>query len=113
MGKKKVGKKEDGEFKQYGRNELIERYLWFAYLESLPPGVAPDPQLWLVQDRREKDPKKKPNGRKKVSSHIQVLKGFFKGIPCCKCLQLQPTMPLRFGSGCKAGHLSLPSRCTA
>ncbi|KAB5549931.1 hypothetical protein GE09DRAFT_1288491 [Coniochaeta sp. 2T2.1] len=82
MGKKKVGKKEDGEFKQYGRNELIERYLWFAYLESLPPGVAPDPELWLVQDRREKDPKKKPNGRKKVSSHIQVLKGFFKGIPC-------------------------------
>jgi transcriptional enhancer factor len=85
MGKKKVGKKEDGEFKQYGRNELIERYLWFAYLESLPAGVAPDPELWLVQDRRETDPKKKGKGRKKVSSHIQVLKGFFKGIPCCKC----------------------------
>ncbi|OIW26118.1 hypothetical protein CONLIGDRAFT_647826 [Coniochaeta ligniaria NRRL 30616] len=82
MGKKKVGKKEDGEFKQYGRNELIERYLWFAYLESLPPGVAPDPELWLVMDRRETDPKKKGKGRKKVSSHIQVLKGFFKGIPC-------------------------------
>jgi transcriptional enhancer factor len=84
MGKKKVGKKEDDGFKQFGRNELIERYLWFAYLESLPPGAAPDPKLWIVEYRIATDTKTKGKGRKTVSSHIQVLKGFFKPITCCK-----------------------------
>lgn len=55
------------EGKPHGRNELIRVYLWLAYLESLPPGARPDESM-----RRT---------RKQVSSHIQVLKGFFKGHP--------------------------------
>ncbi|KAK4238285.1 hypothetical protein C8A03DRAFT_43929 [Achaetomium macrosporum] len=53
---------------QYGRNMLIGEYLWIAYCQSLPPGVEPDPQMM-----RE---------RKKVSSHIQVLKNFFSNHRC-------------------------------
>ncbi|TAQ86564.1 hypothetical protein B7494_g5123 [Chlorociboria aeruginascens] len=53
--------------KPHGRNELIAEYLWIAYLQSLPPGSQPDPTM-----RR---------GRKQVSSHIQVLKGFLKDSP--------------------------------
>jgi hypothetical protein len=85
MGKKKVGKKEDDGFKQFGRNELIERYLWFAYLDTLPPGAAADPNFWIVECRiATEDNKEKGKGRKKVSSHIQVLKNFFRSITCCK-----------------------------
>lgn len=54
----------------YGRNMLIGEYLWIAYCQTLPPGVEPDPQM-----ARE---------RKKVSSHIQVLKHFFSNHRCCK-----------------------------
>ncbi|KAK4154743.1 hypothetical protein C8A00DRAFT_42549 [Chaetomidium leptoderma] len=52
----------------YGRNQLIGEYLWIAYCQSLPPGAEPDPQMM-----RE---------RKKVSSHIQVLKNFFSNHRC-------------------------------
>jgi transcriptional enhancer factor len=54
----------------YGRNELITEYIWIAYLESLQPGAVVDHSM-----RR---------GRKQVSSHIQVLKGFLKGHPACE-----------------------------
>jgi hypothetical protein len=57
---------------QYGRNMLIGEYLWIAYCQSLPPGAEPDPQLELMRER------------KKVSSHIQVLKNFFSNHRCCK-----------------------------
>lgn len=56
--------------KPHGRNELISEYLWIAYLESLQPGRPPDPTM--------------ARGRKQVSSHIQVLKTFFKEHPACK-----------------------------
>ncbi|KAK4193444.1 hypothetical protein QBC35DRAFT_469107 [Podospora australis] len=52
----------------YGRNMLIGEYLWIAYCQSLPPGVEPD----TLMER----------GRKQVSSHIQVLKNFFKNNRC-------------------------------
>ncbi|KAK3695058.1 hypothetical protein B0T22DRAFT_438090 [Podospora appendiculata] len=48
----------------YGRNMLIAEYLWVAYCASLPPDMEPDERM-----RR---------GRKQVSSHIQVLKNFFR-----------------------------------
>ena len=57
---------------QYGRNMLIGEYLWMAYCLSLPPGTEPDMKL---EEMRE---------RKKVSSHIQVLKNFFLNHRCCK-----------------------------
>lgn len=56
--------------KQCGRNMLITDYLWIAYCESLPPGTLPDPKM--------------KRHRKQVSSHIQVLKGFFRHHPMCK-----------------------------
>src|SRR5947209_6571102 len=55
--------------KQHGRNELIKEYLWIAYLQSLPPGARPDPNMMRT--------------RKQVSSHIQVLKGFLQDHPAC------------------------------
>lgn len=55
---------------QYGRNMLIGEYLWIAYCQTLAPGEEPDPDMM-----RE---------RKKVSSHIQVLKNFFANHRCCK-----------------------------
>jgi transcriptional enhancer factor len=58
--------------KPHGRNELIREYIWLYYLRSLAPGQAPDPSMRRC--------------RKQVSSHIQVLKGFFKDHPACKCL---------------------------
>lgn len=56
--------------KPHGRNELIKEYLWIAYLESLPPGQPPDMSMART--------------RKQVSSHIQVLKTFFKDHPACE-----------------------------
>ncbi|KAK4136534.1 hypothetical protein BT67DRAFT_183099 [Trichocladium antarcticum] len=53
---------------QYGRNMLIGEYLWIAYCQTLAPGEEPDPDMM-----RE---------RKKVSSHIQVLKNFFANHRC-------------------------------
>jgi hypothetical protein len=64
---------------RYGRNMLIGKYLWLAYCLSLPPGVEPDEENM----RR---------GRKQVSSHIQVLKGFFSFHRCCKSSRL-PLLP--------------------
>jgi len=55
--------------KLHGRNMLIMEYLWFRYLASLAPGERPDPQMKRT--------------RKQNSSHIQVLKGFFKFHRCC------------------------------
>jgi hypothetical protein len=54
----------------YGRNMLIGEYLWIAYCQSLPPGVQPDESMWRQ--------------RKQVSSHVQVLKGFFQHHISCK-----------------------------
>lgn len=56
--------------KPHGRNELIALYIWFAYLETLPPGEQPD--------------ETKRRTRKQVSSHIQVLKGFMRDHPACE-----------------------------
>jgi transcriptional enhancer factor len=56
--------------KLHGRNEMITRYLWIAYLQSLAPGATPDPSMART--------------RKQVSSHIQVLKAFLKGHPASK-----------------------------
>ncbi len=68
---------------QYGRNMLIGEYLWMAYCLSLPPGTEPDPKL---EEMRE---------RKKVSSHIQVLKNFFSNHRCCKLAAVgNPASPL-------------------
>ncbi|KAL2134140.1 hypothetical protein VTI74DRAFT_902 [Chaetomium olivicolor] len=52
----------------FGRNMLIGEYLWIAYCQTLPPGAEPD--LQMVRER------------KKVSSHIQVLKNFFSNHRC-------------------------------
>ena len=67
----------------YGRNMLIGEYLSMAYYLSLPPGTEPDPKL---EEMRE---------RKKVSSHIQVLKRFFENHRCCKQAAVgNPASPL-------------------
>lgn len=55
---------------QHGRNMLIMEYLWIAYQSSLRPGEMLDHEM-----RRD---------RKKVSSHIQVLRNFFGEHRCCK-----------------------------
>src|SRR3569833_951944 len=48
---------------QHGRNMLISEYLWVAYRNSLAPGQEPDMSMKRT--------------RKQVSSHFQVLMGFF------------------------------------
>ncbi|KAK0748060.1 hypothetical protein B0T21DRAFT_379979 [Apiosordaria backusii] len=53
---------------QYGRNMLIGEYLWIYYFQTLPPGSEPDCS--------------ESKHRKQVSSHIQVLKGFFANHRC-------------------------------
>jgi transcriptional enhancer factor len=58
--------------KPHGRNEMMQVYLWIAYLQTLAPGQRPDPNM--------------ARDRKQVSSHIQVLKGFLKDHPACKFL---------------------------
>jgi transcriptional enhancer factor len=55
----------------HGRNMLILEYLWISYCKSLGPGEVPDESF-----RRS---------RKQVSSHIQVLKNFYKSCKYCWC----------------------------
>ena len=56
--------------KLHGRNMLITVYLWITYCVSLAPGTKPDESM--------------KRSRKQVSSHIQVLKNFFKHHRCCE-----------------------------
>lgn len=78
--------------KQHGRNMIISEYIWLRYLATLPPGTEileyprdsmkgtevikiPKPHL------KDEDPERYHSmyrKRKQVSSHIQVLKGFFR-----------------------------------
>ncbi|KAK4039830.1 regulatory protein abaA [Parachaetomium inaequale] len=57
-----------------GRNQLIGEYLWIASCHDLGRGAEPDPHLLKIKNG--------PNGRKMVSSHIQVLKKFFAAHRC-------------------------------
>ncbi|KAG4428062.1 hypothetical protein IFR05_016457 [Cadophora sp. M221] len=58
-------RKQSCQGKLCGRNELIAIYIWNAYLATVIPGERPDMSMMRT--------------RKQVSSHIQVLKGVFKG----------------------------------
>lgn len=92
--------------KQHGRNMLICEYIWIAWKQqTLPPG-APAPPQYTMQEVKpcQCKPPKKPHRddeqcwvkvkhdwyreRKQVSSHIQVIKNFFRFHPACECLRL-------------------------
>ncbi|KAG6368401.1 hypothetical protein INS49_002607 [Diaporthe citri] len=85
--------------KQHGRNMLICEYIWIAWKQqTLPPG-APAPPQYTMQEVKpcQCKPPKKPHRddeqcwvkvkhdwyreRKQVSSHIQVIKNFFRFHP--------------------------------
>ncbi|KAF3057320.1 hypothetical protein GL218_05944 [Daldinia childiae] len=74
MGRKKFSSKTI----LYGRNMLITEYLWIYHWLLHPPQNG---EAIPNRQQREKGPNGKPHpmyrGRKQVSSHIQVLKGFF------------------------------------
>ncbi|OTB17229.1 hypothetical protein K445DRAFT_9950 [Daldinia sp. EC12] len=74
MGRKKFSSKTI----LYGRNMLITEYLWIYHWLLHPPQNG---ETIPNRQQREKGPDGKPHpmyrGRKQVSSHIQVLKGFF------------------------------------
>ncbi|KAI1801199.1 hypothetical protein F4811DRAFT_574362 [Daldinia bambusicola] len=74
MGRKKFSSKTI----LYGRNMLITEYLWIYHWLLHPPQNG---EAIPNRQQREKGPDGKPHpmyrGRKQVSSHIQVLKGFF------------------------------------
>ncbi|KAL2180251.1 uncharacterized protein P884DRAFT_315607 [Thermothelomyces heterothallicus CBS 202.75] len=61
------------EQRQQGRNQLIGKYLWLASCRDLGPGEKPS--ALLLEIRGEK-------GRKRVSSHIQVVRNFFAAHRC-------------------------------
>lgn len=90
--------------KQHGRNMLICEYIWIAWKQqTLPPG-APAPPQYTMQEVKpcQCKPPKKPHRddeqcwvkvkhdwyreRKQVSSHIQVIKNFFRFHPACEYL---------------------------
>ncbi|OTB05058.1 hypothetical protein M426DRAFT_142843 [Hypoxylon sp. CI-4A] len=74
MGRKKFSSKTI----LYGRNMLITEYLWIYHWLLHPPQNG---EAIPNRQQRDKGPDGKPHpmyrGRKQVSSHIQVLKGFF------------------------------------
>ncbi|KAL2154946.1 hypothetical protein VTH82DRAFT_3622 [Thermothelomyces myriococcoides] len=59
--------------RQQGRNQLIGKYLWLASCRDMGPGEKPS--TLLLEIRGEK-------GRKRVSSHIQVVRNFFAAHRC-------------------------------
>lgn len=89
--------------KQHGRNMLICEYIWIAWKQqTLPPGAPPPPQYTMQEVKPcQCKPPKKPHRddeqcwvkvkhdwyreRKQVSSHIQVIKNFFRFHPACEC----------------------------
>lgn len=74
--------------KQHGRNMIISEYIWLRWLATLPPETARE--IEKVNDKLPDEHKDKHHPmfrkRKQVSSHIQVLKGFFKLNWACKLL---------------------------
>lgn len=88
--------------KQHGRNMLICEYIWIAWKQqTLPPGAPPPPQYTMQEAKPcQCKPPKKPHRddeqcwvkvkhdwyreRKQVSSHIQVIKNFFRFHPACE-----------------------------
>ena len=95
---------------------LISEYLWHDYCLTLPPGAEPDEEEY--------------RDRKKVSSHIQVLKGIFRSHRCCKsavgerllfwvalgrvrrCLPCLYPWLTNEPHGTPAGHIILPREIT-
>lgn len=72
--------------KQHGRNMIISEYIWLRWLATLPPEQARE--IEKVNENLPDEHKDKHHPmfrkRKQVSSHIQVLKGFFKLNWACK-----------------------------
>ncbi|EJT78861.1 hypothetical protein GGTG_03955 [Gaeumannomyces tritici R3-111a-1] len=85
-----------GSNEQFGRNMLLSEYLWIrCFRQNLAPGV-PEPMREWKEDKdengnlyRDKNGKPKPkvrhhehySPRKMVSSHLQVIKAFFRNHP--------------------------------
>lgn len=79
--------------KPHGRNMIIGEYVWLRWCATQPPGAdlvkVRDEHLPEDQKLSEKDANKYHpmfRRRKQGSSHIQVLKSFFKYSWACKSL---------------------------